>query len=97
MGRRARLKSKVLVKTAELRLVLVAMPAGSIWPEHRAAGRVAVHVLAGRIAFGLGETVRDIGPGELVAIEEGFPHDIRGQEDTAFLLIVAGPESAATA
>ena len=36
--------TKMLLKSAELRIVIVGMPKGSTWPEHAAAGRVVVRV-----------------------------------------------------
>lgn len=84
--------TRILVKTPELRQILVAMPAGSEWAEHRAAGRVSVCVIRGRIAFGVGGESTELAAGTLAAVEPGVLHDVRALEPSAFLLTVAGPE-----
>ena len=83
--------TKMLLKSAELRIVVVGMPKGSTWPEHAATGRVVVRVEQGCVDLRTtsGDVLR-AQPGVLVALDPREPHDVVAGEDTVFLLMVAG-------
>lgn len=77
-----------LLNTPELRVMLVAMPAGIAWPEHTATGRVSVQVLAGRIRFTVAGDALEAGPGDLLSVVPGTRHDVQAIEDSAFVLTI---------
>src|SRR4030095_17001324 len=78
-----------LLKTRELRLVLVAMHAGTAVPEHRAEGAVAVHVVQGRVLLHsrVGDVTLDAG--QLLTLQPGIRHGVRAIDDCAYLLAIA--------
>ena len=78
-----------LLKTRELRLVLVAMHAGTAVPEHRAEGAVAVHVVQGRVLLHsrVGDVTLDAG--QLLTLQPGIWHGVRAIDDCAYLLAMA--------
>jgi quercetin dioxygenase-like cupin family protein len=86
--------SRVVVKTPEARLMAVGMAGGTEWKEHATAGRVVVHVVAGRIRMRAGGAATELAAGELVTLEPDEAHDVCALEDAAFVLIVAGPVQA---
>jgi quercetin dioxygenase-like cupin family protein len=90
MASRSRV-SRVVVKTSEARILAVGMAAATEWKEHAAAGRVVVHVIAGRIRMRVGDAISELAAGELVTLEPGQAHDVCALEDAAFVLMVAGP------
>lgn len=83
--------TKLLVKEPEMRVLLVGLPAGARWPQHRAAARVVVAVLEGRLDFRIGDEVSTLAAGDIGTIEPSVVHDLHAHEDTFFLLTVAGP------
>ena len=83
--------TRILLKSAELRIVLVGMAKGVTWPEHAASGRVVVRVEYGCVD--VRTTSRDmlrVAQGVMVSLEPREPHDVVAIEDTVFLLMVAG-------
>jgi quercetin dioxygenase-like cupin family protein len=82
--------TRVLVKEAEVRLLLVGLPAGARWPQHKAASRVIVVVIEGRLEFSVADEARTLTAGEVVSLPPSVPHDLLAREDTFFLLTVAG-------
>ncbi len=82
--------ARVLLKSDEVRVVVVGMAQGVAWPEHTAAGRVLIRVEQGSIQLGRKEGTAQFVAGMLIALEPGEPHQVRAVEDSAFLLIVAG-------
>jgi len=86
-GRRA----ETLVKTPDLRVILVTMRAGAELREHTAPGTITVQSVRGRIALVLDGEEREISEGMIVALEGGSRHAVRAVEDGAFLLTIAWP------
>ena len=89
MRRRGRMTRKLL-KSAEVRAVVVGLQQGVVWPEHEAAGRVLIRVEHGNIELRRKGGTERFAAGMLIALEPGEPHDVRAVEDSAFLLIVGG-------
>jgi quercetin dioxygenase-like cupin family protein len=83
--------TRVLVKEPEVRLVLVGLPAGARWPQHKAASRVIVSIVQGRLEFSVGGDARTLAAGDVISLEPSVIHDLLAGEDTFFLLTVAGP------
>jgi quercetin dioxygenase-like cupin family protein len=78
-----------LLKTEGLRVVLVAMHAGTIIPVHKAEGPIAVEVVEGRLVFSA--TSRDVtlGKGQLLTLQPGIAHGLRAIDECAYLLTIA--------
>lgn len=81
--------ARTLIKYDDLRVVLIALAAGHRIPEHKAEGRVSVHVLSGHIEFRTSERTFDLRAGGLVALDRAVPHDVSAHEESAFLLTIA--------
>jgi quercetin dioxygenase-like cupin family protein len=81
--------ARTLIKYDDLRVVLIALAAGHRIPEHKAEGRVSVHVLSGHIEFRTSERTFDLRAGGLVALDRAVPHDVTAHEESAFLLTIA--------
>jgi quercetin dioxygenase-like cupin family protein len=82
--------ARMLLKTAEVRLVVVGMAHGVTWPEHKATGRVLIRVEIGCIELRAKGGTAQLAAGMLVALEPGEAHDVRAIEDAAFTLLVGG-------
>jgi len=81
--------ARTLVKHDDLRLVLIALAAGHRIPEHKADGRLSVHVLSGHIEFRAEGRTFDLRAGGLLALDRAVPHDVTALDESAFLLTIA--------
>jgi quercetin dioxygenase-like cupin family protein len=84
--------SKTIVKYPDLRMVLTAIQAKSTIHEHRAAGRISVQTLEGRLRMHAGGKEFDLPAGRVLVLDRGVSYDVVAFEDSAFLLTIAWPE-----
>ncbi len=70
----------------DTKLVLVALPSGVQIPAHAAPYPASVLLLSGAIEVMLGETWKQVGPGELVPNAEELLHSARASEPSYFLV-----------
>lgn len=85
--------SKTLVKHPDFRVVLTVLKSGARLHEHRAAGRISVHTIAGHIRMHVDSKTFDLPAGHLLALEREIAHDVEALEDSSFLLTIAWPEN----
>ena len=83
--------ARTLIKYDDLRVVLIALAAKTRMPEHKAEGRISVHVLSGHIQLRTFGRTFNLRAGGLLAIDQGVPHDVEALEESALLLTVAWP------
>ncbi len=85
------LYSKLLLKAADLRLVLIAMETGARMKEHHADGTVSIHVLQGALSVHIQEQAQDVPAGHLLTQAPGTKHDVEAREESVFLLTISWP------
>jgi quercetin dioxygenase-like cupin family protein len=78
--------SKPLVNLPEGKVVIFAMDAGQEISEHRAPFVGTVHVLDGRLAFGIAGLEREMGPNDWLLMPPNAPHRLLALAPTRFLL-----------
>ena len=83
--------ARTLIKYEDFRVVLTALQAKVRIPEHKAEGRISVHVLSGHIQLRASGRTFSLRRGGLLAIDQGVPHDVEALEESAFLLTIAWP------
>ena len=83
--------ARTLIKYDDLRVVLIALAAKTRMPEHKAEGRIAVHVLSGHIQVRASGRTFNLRAGGLLAIDQGVPHDVEALEESVLLLTIAWP------
>ncbi len=83
--------AKTLVKYDGLRVVLIALKAGSRIPEHHSEGQVSIQTIVGHIQVRAEGRSFELRPGGLLALEQGLPHNVEALEESAFLLTIAWP------
>ena len=83
--------ARTLIKYDDFRVVLMALQAKARIPEHKADGRISVHVLTGHIQLRASGRTFSLRPGGLLAIDQGVPHGVEALEESAFLLMIAWP------
>ena len=83
--------ARTLIKYDDFRVVLIALAKEARMQEHRADGRISIHVVSGHIQVrALGRTF-SLRPGGLLALDHGIAHDVYALEDSALILTIAWP------
>ncbi len=82
-------RSETLVKSADLRVVLVTMRAGTTLQEHSAPGSITMQPLGGRFVFTADGVDQELVPGQLITAKPGVRHAVHALDDGAFLLTLA--------
>ena len=82
-------KLKMLAKYPEFRIVLIGMPAGTRWEDHKTSARIFVQVLTGHILFHTPNGTFHLRAGQLLALDPGITHSVDSQEESAFLLTLS--------
>jgi len=78
--------SKPLVNLREGKVIIFAMDAGQEISEHQAPFVATVHVLDGRLRFGVDGQEREMAPHEWLVMPSSAPHRLTAVEPTRFLL-----------
>ena len=81
-------KTTTLVKTDDLELIRLVVPAGKEIATHKAPGEITVQCLEGRIAFtALGKT-QELVAGQLLCLPAEEPHAVKGIENSSLLVTI---------
>jgi quercetin dioxygenase-like cupin family protein len=86
--------AKTLAKAGELRVTLVYMDSGATLMPEAHSGGATIHVLEGRLRVQVDHSQREVGPGEIILMEQNLREPIQAAERSAFLVTVAWPEGA---
>ena len=81
-------KTTTLVKTADLELIRLVLPAGKEIPSHKAPGEITVQCLEGRVAFTADGKTQELTAGQLLYLAAGEPHAVKGIEDSSLLVTI---------
>ena len=73
-----------------LRVVLMALHAGTVIPPHQVEGLISVQVIKGRLIFSTSSESVTIGKGQLLTLQAGIRHALEALEESAFLLTRIG-------
>jgi quercetin dioxygenase-like cupin family protein len=78
--------ARTILREGDLRVVVLAMKAGAVVPEHQAQATASLHVISGRIRLTFAERSVELSPGQLVAIERAARHAVEALEESSFVL-----------
>lgn len=81
-------QTKAIVKTDEMELARLVIPAGKDFPNHKVSGPIIVHCINGEIEFTAMDTTQVLTPGQLLHLLPNEPHSIRAVEDSVILLTI---------
>ncbi len=79
-------RTSTLVKTADLEVIRLVLPAGKVIPAHKAPGEITVHCLEGLVKFTAGSKSHDLTAGQLTYLSAGQPHAVQAIEDSSLLV-----------
>ena len=85
--------ARTLIRTLDLRIVVVALKSGKTISEHHASVTASVQTLSGHIRLQLPERSMDVPEGQLLVMGAGVPHDVYAVLDSTFLLTLGWPVS----
>lgn len=85
--------ARTLIRTPDLRIVVVALKSGKTISEHHASVTASVQTLSGHIRLQLPERIMDVPEGHLLVMGAGLPHDVYAETDSTFLLTLGWPAS----
>jgi quercetin dioxygenase-like cupin family protein len=77
-----------LVKTDQLEIIRLMLPAGKEIPAHKVAGPITVQCLEGRIEFCAHDKWLSLAPGQLVYLQGDQSHALKGIEDASVLVTI---------
>ena len=83
--------ARTLIKYDDFRVVLIALAAEARMPEHKAEGRISIHVLSGHIQLRAAGRTFSLRSGGLLALDHDVAHDVHALEESALLLTIAWP------
>ncbi len=88
-----KLTSNMLLKSDDLRILLIAMESGARMEEHHSDGRISIQVLEGSVRIRVQQQIREVSTGDLLAIDRSIKHDVEATEDSVLLLTIAWPSN----
>lgn len=81
-------KTMTLVKSDDLELIRLVLPADKEIPMHQAHGEITVQCLEGRISFTAESKTHELMPGQLLYLRTGEPHALKAIEDSSVLVTI---------
>lgn len=88
-------QTNMLIRTADVEVIRLVVPASKEIHEHKAKGDVIVQCLEGVVAFTSSGKTQNLKSGDLLFLDNGEPHSLKGIEDSSILLTVLLPRTAA--
>ena len=83
--------ARTLIKYDDFRVVVIALAAQARMQEHKADGRISIHVLSGHVQLRASGRTFNLRSGGLLALDRGVSHDVHALEESALLLTIAWP------
>lgn len=84
-----RVNTAVLLESSFSKEIGIAMKKGQVMKEHKTPFPIVVHLLEGKIDFGVQGSVHSIGKGEILALDGNVPHDLVALEDSIVRLTLS--------
>lgn len=81
-------KTTTLVKTADLEVIRLVLPAGKEIPSHKAPGEITVQCLEGRVGFTADGRTQELSSGQMLYLAASEPHALIGVEDSTVLVTI---------
>jgi quercetin dioxygenase-like cupin family protein len=84
-------KTTTLIKTPQVEVIRMVLPAGKVLSEHKAPGEIIMQCLAGRITVRTMGQEKELQPGSMLFLSAKEPHSVEAVEDSSFLLTLILP------
>ena len=83
--------ARTLIRTPDLRVLVVALRSGKTISEHHTGVTASVQTLSGQIRLQLPDHSVVVPEGQLLVLGAGLPHDAYAERDSTFLLTLGWP------
>lgn len=80
--------TRTIVKTDDLEVIWIVLPAGNELPSHQVPGEITVQCLEGMVAFRVDEVDRELTAGKMLYLEGGSKHSLRASENSSLLVTI---------
>ncbi len=80
--------TKAIVKTNEMELIRMVLPAGKGIPNHKVDGPITVQCVAGKIAFTAMGATQEINYDQLIHLLPEEPHSLKAIDDSVVLMTI---------
>jgi len=80
--------TKAIVKTDEMELIRIVLPAGKGIPNHNAPGPITIQCVSGKIAITAMDSTQELNYNQLIHLKPGEPHSLKAVEDSIVLLTI---------
>ncbi len=80
--------TKAIVKTDEMELIRIVLPAGKGIPIHKVPGPVTVQCIVGKIAIIAMDATQELNYNQLLHLKPGEPYSLKAIEDAIVLLTI---------
>lgn len=87
--------ARTLVRTPDLRVVVVVLDEGKRMEEHDTDVTALVHTISGRVRLQLPDRRVELAAGQLLALGPGLRHDVEALADSVVMLTLGWDASAA--
>jgi len=81
-------KTTTLVKTADLEVIRLVLPAGKEISSHKAPGEITVQCLEGKVAFTAHGKSQELVAGQMLYLVASEPHALKAAEDSTVLVTI---------
>ena len=78
-----------LFHSERMRIVLIALHAGTEIIEHAVSGPCSILTIDGRVGIGVGGDSFTLGPGEALALQDAVAHSVKADSESIILLTIA--------
>ena len=85
-------KTTTVMKSDELEIIWLIVPAGKEIPTHKAPGPITVQCLEGRVSFTAQGRSQELHPGTFLYLTAAEPHSLKGIEDSSLLVTILLPK-----
>lgn len=77
-----------LIKTDQLEVIRLVVPAGKAIAPHKVSGHITVQCLEGRIEFTTDQGSKELSAGQMLFLEGAQEHSVIGIEDSSALVTI---------
>ena len=84
-----RIVTKVILETSFSKEIRILLKNGQTMKEHKAPYPIIVHILEGKIDFGIGDEIKLLQAGDIITLESNVYHDLTAKKDSIVRLTLS--------
>lgn len=84
-----KIATQIILETTFSKEIQILLKQGQLMKEHKAPSPIIVHILEGKIDFGVTGTVHNLIKNDIITLETDVPHDLTAIEDSVVRLTLS--------